>query len=118
MVNDSLAEAFNESVSFDSGAEDFIHTGCLIVATKRFYEQVTYSYFHDKQVKTSRGEKTYIELIRHAKEVYNENSIKLLLTEGQWTKFRKHFKSCRDDIEQLYLENSHMIYDFLLPKET
>ena len=34
MVNDSLAEAFNESVSFDSGAEDFIHTGCLIVATK------------------------------------------------------------------------------------
>ena len=113
MVNDSLAEAFNESVSFDSGAEDFIHTGCLIVATKRFYEQVTYSYFHDKQVKTIRGDKAYIELIRQAKEADNENSIKLLLTKSQWTTFRKHFKAYRYDIEWAYIESSHIIYDFL-----
>ena len=77
-----------------------------------FIPWLTYSYFNDKQVKTDRGDKAYIDLIRRAKEVDNENSIKLLLTKSQWTTFRKHFKACRDDIEQAYIENSHLIYDF------
>ncbi|MEX3745965.1 hypothetical protein [Lysinibacillus xylanilyticus] len=82
-----------------------------------FIPCLTYSYFHDKQVKTNRGDKIYIDLIRQAKEADNENSIKLLLTKSQWTTFRKHFKFCRDDIEQAYLDCSHIMYDFLLPSE-
>ncbi|MFJ7731544.1 hypothetical protein ACIQXF_06565 [Lysinibacillus sp. NPDC097231] len=81
-----------------------------------FIPCLTYSYFHDKQVKTNRGDKAYIDLIRRVKEADNENSIKLLLTKSQWKTFRKHFKACRDDIEQAYLESSHIIYDYLLPK--
>ncbi len=27
-------------------------------------------------------------------------------------------RACRDDIEDWYLHNSHVIYDFLLPKES
>ncbi|WP_427108394.1 hypothetical protein [Lysinibacillus xylanilyticus] len=38
----------------------------------------------------------------------------MLLTDAQWTTFRKHFKASRDDIEWAYIENSHIIYDFLL----
>lgn len=81
-----------------------------------FIPCLTYSYFHDMQVKTKRGDKAYIDLIRRAKEADNENSIKLLLTKSQRKTFRKHFKACRDDIEQAYLESSHIIYDYLLPK--
>lgn len=76
-----------------------------------FIPCLTYSYFHHKQVKTNRGQKEYI---RQAKEADNENSIKLLLTDAQWTTFRKHFKACRDDLEQAYIENSHIMYDFLI----
>jgi len=83
-------------------------------ATERYYEQVTYSYFHDKQVKMNRGKRQLIDLIKCSKEANNENSIKLLLITSQWTTFRKHFKECRDDIEQEYLE---IMYDFLLPLE-
>ncbi|MFC9539052.1 hypothetical protein ACFTQ7_04120 [Lysinibacillus sp. NPDC056959] len=83
-----------------------------------FIPCLTYSYFYDKQVKTNRGQKEYIDLIRQAKEADNENSIKLLLTTSQWTTFRKHFKECRDDIEQAYIESSHLIYDFLVPSES
>lgn len=81
-----------------------------------FIPCLTYSYFHEKKVKTNRGNKAYIDLIRQVKEADSENSIKLLLTKSQWTTFRKHFKTCRDDIEQAYLETSHVMYDFLLPE--
>ncbi|KGA81110.1 hypothetical protein KQ41_20090 [Lysinibacillus fusiformis] len=79
-----------------------------------FIPCLTYSYFHERTVETYRGSKEYIELIRKAKGADNENSIKLLLTDAQWTTFRKHFKACRDDIEWAYIESSHIIYDFLL----
>ncbi|KAB0443269.1 hypothetical protein [Lysinibacillus fusiformis] len=81
-----------------------------------FIPCLTYSYFQEKKVKTNRGNKPYIDLIRQVKEADSENSSKLLLTKSQWTTFRKHFKACRDDIEQAYLETSHVMYDFLLPK--
>ncbi|MGE7927588.1 hypothetical protein [Lysinibacillus xylanilyticus] len=80
-----------------------------------FIPCLTYSYFNYKQVKTNRGDKAYIYLINQAKKAQNENAIRLLLTKSQWTTFRKHFKACRDDIEQAYLESSHIMYDFLLP---
>lgn len=59
-----------------------------------------------------------IDLIMCSKEPNNENSIKLLLTKNQWDTYRKQFKACRDDIEQVYIENSHMIYDFYVPLES
>lgn len=80
-----------------------------------FIPCLTYSYLNDKQVKTSRGDKAYIDLINQAKKPHNENAIRALLTKSQWSTFRKHFKESRDDIEQAYLENSHIMYDFLLP---
>lgn len=76
-----------------------------------FIPCLTYSYFHDNQVKTNRGDKAYIDLIRQAKEAYNENSI---LTTSQWTTFRKHFKEYRDDVENAYFDSKDIIYDFLL----
>ncbi|MGE7999390.1 hypothetical protein ACQKOF_12025 [Lysinibacillus sp. NPDC093190] len=79
-----------------------------------FIPCLTFSFFHERTVETNRGSKEYIDLIRKAKGADNENSIKLLLTDAQWKTFRKHFKACRDDIEWAYIENSHLIYDFLL----
>lgn len=36
-------------------------------ATECYYEKVPYSYFNDKQVKTNRGQKQYIDLTKQAK---------------------------------------------------
>lgn len=80
-----------------------------------FIPCLTYSYFNDKSVKTNRGTKSYIDLIKQAKQADNENAIRLLLTDNQWKTFRKRFKESRDDIEQAYLDVSYFIYDFLLP---
>lgn len=82
-----------------------------------FIPCLTYSIFHEKQVKTNRGQKDFITLIKRSKELKNDNYVRLLLTDAQWKTFRSHFKACRDDIEDLYLHNSHEIYDFLLPIE-
>mgnify|MGYP003514138791 CR=1 FL=1 len=80
-----------------------------------FIPCLTYSYFNDKSVKTNRGNKSYIDLIKQAKQADNENAIRLLLSDNQWKTFRKRFKESRDDIEQAYLDVSYFIYDFLLP---
>lgn len=79
-----------------------------------FIPCLTYSYFNGKSVKTSIGDKAYIELINEAKKAQNEKAVRALLTKSQWTTFRKHFKACRDDIEQAYLDASYFIYDFLI----
>lgn len=79
-----------------------------------FIPCLTYSHFYNKKVKTNRGQKEYIDLIKHAKKVKNENYLKLHLSDNTYQTFRNHFKSCRDDIEQLYMDKSHLIYDFLL----
>lgn len=79
-----------------------------------FIPCLTYSNLHEKEVKTNRGQKQLIDLIRRSKEAKNENYVKLHLSKGSYQTFRNHFKACRDDIEQLYVENSHKIYDFLL----
>jgi hypothetical protein len=82
-----------------------------------FIPCLTYSNFHKQKVKTNKGEKDYINLIKRSKKEKNDNYVRLLLTETQRKTFRSHFKACRDDIEDLYLHNSHEIYDFLLPIE-
>ncbi|REB10032.1 hypothetical protein DVB69_04290 [Sporosarcina sp. BI001-red] len=82
-----------------------------------FIPCLKYSYFYERKVKTNRGQKGFIDLIKRSKKVENENYVKLLLSDSQWKTFRKHFKACRDDIEDWYLQNSHVIYDFLLRKE-
>ncbi|QNK86404.1 hypothetical protein H7992_14165 [Sporosarcina sp. resist] len=79
-----------------------------------FIPCLTYSYFHEQKVKTNRGQKEFIDLIKRSKEADNENYVKLLLSDSQWRTYRSHFKACRDDIEDWYLHNSHVIYDFLL----
>lgn len=80
-----------------------------------FIPCLTYSNFHNKKVKTNRGEKDYVALIKLSKEVDNENYVKLLLdSQGRYQTFRNNFKAWRDEIEDWYLENSHIIYDFLL----
>ncbi|WP_342558327.1 hypothetical protein [Metasolibacillus sp. FSL K6-0083] len=78
-----------------------------------FIPCLTYSYFNDKSVKTNRGTKSYIDLIKQAKQAGNENAIRLLLTDSQWKTFRKCFKESRDDIEQAYLDSLSYIYGFL-----
>ncbi|UUV23433.1 MULTISPECIES: hypothetical protein [Lysinibacillus] len=78
-----------------------------------FIPCLTYSYFHDKQVKTNRGQKEYIDLIKQAKGADCENTIKPHLTDAQWKTFRKHFKESRDDIEQAYIDVQDFMYDFL-----
>lgn len=79
-----------------------------------FIPCLTYSNFHNKQVKTNRGQKQYLDLIKSSKEADNENYMKLLLSKSTYQTFRNQFKACRDDLEWVYIENSHMIYDFLL----
>jgi len=78
-----------------------------------FIPCLTYSYFHDKKVKTNRGQKAYIDLIKQAKGADCENSIKPYLTDAQWKTFRKHFKESRDDIEEAYIDLKDIMYDFL-----
>lgn len=92
--------------------------------TKRMQKEMfipclQYSYFHERTVKTTKGIQLYTDLIKQAKAIDNENLVRLMLdNQSTWTTFRKHFKACRDDIEQIYVENSHLIYDFLLPSES
>lgn len=81
-----------------------------------FIPCLTYSYFHEQKVKTNRGQRGFIDLIKRSKEVDNENYIRLHLTDSQWRTYRSHFKACRDDIEQLYMDKRNVIYDFLLPR--
>lgn len=80
-----------------------------------FIPCLTYSNFDEKKVKTNREQKKgYIELIKRAKEADNENYLKLHVSPSTYQTFRNHFKACRDDLEWIYIENSHLIFDFLL----
>lgn len=80
-----------------------------------FIPCLTYSYFHERTVETTAGTQSHTDLIKQAKAVDNENYVRMMLNnQSTWNTHRKHFKACRDDIEQAYIENSHIIYDFLL----
>ena len=84
-----------------------------------FIPCLQYSYFHERTVSTVKGTQSYIDLIKKAKAIDNENFVRLMLDkQSAWNTYRKHFKACRDDIEQAYIENSHLIYDFLLPSDS
>ena len=52
--------------------------------------------------------------MKRAKEADNENYVKLLLSKSTYHTVMNHLKVCRDDLEWAYIENSHIIYDFLL----
>ena len=82
-----------------------------------FIPCLTYSIFHENKFRNKKG-KSYLDLIKKAKETGNENVIRFALTKSQWNTFRNHFKACRDDIEQAYIEASYYLYDFLLPTES
>lgn len=82
-----------------------------------FVPCLAYSVFHENKFRSKKGQ-SYLDLIKLAKVTKNENAIRFALTDSQWKTFRKHFKACRDDIEQAYLEASHFVYDFLLPTES
>lgn len=80
-----------------------------------FIPCLTYSYFHERTVETTTGTQVYVDLIKQAKAVDNENYVRMMLdNQSTWRTHRDNFKACRDDIEQAYIENSHIIYDFLL----
>lgn len=83
-----------------------------------FIPCLTYSNFYEKKVKTKQGQKEYIDLIKRAKEANNENYLKLHLSKSTYQTFRDHFKACRDDLEWVYIEHSHIIYDFLLAHQS
>lgn len=57
-------------------------------------------------------------LLKQAKKEDNENYLKETLTQPEYSKLRSNFKMYRDEIEDYYLNNSHLVYDFLLPKGT
>lgn len=80
-----------------------------------FIPCLTYTNFHEKAVKTITGQSFYTDLIKQSKKQKHENHIRFMLgTQSRYTTFRENVKACRDDIEQFYLDNSHVIYDFLL----
>jgi len=115
----SFTNRFEVKMFFkEEDAMTFANLNHRIIANRLLAELfipcLTYSYFHERKVKTNRGQREYIDLIKGSKQSKNDNYVKLLLTEAQWKTFRSHFKACRDDIEDLYLHNSHEIYDFLL----
>jgi len=84
-----------------------------------FIPCLQYSYFHERTVGTTKGIQLYTDLIKQAKAVDNENTVRLMLdNQSAWRTHRKHFKACRDDVEQAYLDKKNVIYDFLLPKES
>ena len=79
-----------------------------------FIPCLTYSYFHERTVETTKGTQSYTDLIKQAKAVDNENYVRMMLdNQSSWNTHRKHFKSCRDDIENAYLDSKDFIYDFL-----
>jgi len=82
-----------------------------------FIPCLKYSNFHEKKVKTNKGQKDFIDLIKLSKGADNENYVRLLLTNSQWQTYRSHFKACRDEIENLYVGEKNMIYDFLLARQ-
>lgn len=57
------------------------------------------------------------KLILQSKQVGTENSLQVFLTQQEYKKLRKKIVKCREPLEQIYLENSHLIYDFLLINE-
>jgi len=79
-----------------------------------FIPCLTYSYFHERTVATTAGTQSHNDLIKQAKAVENENYVRMMLNnQSKWNTHRKHFKACRDDIEQAYLDSKDFIYDFL-----
>lgn len=80
-----------------------------------FIPCLTYTNFNEKMVKTIKGQSLYTDLIKQSKKQEHENYIRFMLdTQSRYTTFRNNVKACRDDLEQFYMENSHVIYDFLL----
>lgn len=82
-----------------------------------FIPCLSYSVFHENKFRSKKGQ-SYLDLIKQAKATDNENAIRFALSDSQWKTFKKHFKACRDDIEQAYIEASHFVYDFLLPTDS
>lgn len=54
------------------------------------------------------------KLIKIASRKGNHDYLKQALTTKQYQQLRERFKASRDEIEDYYLNNSHVIYDFLL----
>lgn len=54
------------------------------------------------------------DLILKSKREGTENCLQMELSKKEYTQFRKKIKVCREPLEQTYLDNSHLIYDFLL----
>ena len=51
-------------------------------------------------------------------DMIDYHHLKETLTQSEYSKLRSNFKMYRDEIENYYLNNSHLVYDFLLPKGT